>query len=76
MRPVSANQLVRRLEDTPTKGLAIDITARLNLQEQAHGTFLLEVEPHKHRMFLVPSCTDDGPYAVWAEIAPAFTRQR
>ncbi len=75
-RSASANLLVRRLKDTRAKDLAIDIKARLNWQEQANGVFLLEVEPHKHRILLIPSCSGDGSYAVWAELAPTFTRQR
>jgi len=75
-RLASGNPLVRRLKDTRTKDLAIDIKARLDWQEQTNGTFLLEVEPHKHRILLVPSRSGDGSYAVWAELAPTFTRQR
>ncbi len=75
-RSASANLLVRRLKDTRAQDLAIDIKARLNWQEQANGVFLLEVEPYKHRILLIPSCSGDGSYAVWAELAPTFTRQR
>jgi superfamily II DNA or RNA helicase len=75
-RPAAENPLVRRLKDTRTTDLAIDIKARLDWQEQANGTYLLEVEPCKHRILLVPSRSGEGSYAVWAELAPTFTRQR
>jgi len=74
-RPASVNQLVRRLKDARTKDLALDITARLDWQEQVNGTFLLEVEAHKHRILLMPSHSGDGSYAVGAELVPTFTLQ-
>jgi superfamily II DNA or RNA helicase len=75
-RPASATPLVRRLADTRTKDLAIDITMRLDWQELTNGVFLLEVGPQKHRILLAPSRSGDGSYAVWAELAPTFIRQR
>jgi superfamily II DNA/RNA helicase len=75
-RSASANPLVRRLKDTRATDLAINIKARLDWQELANGVFLLEIEPRKHRILLIPSCSGDGSYGVWAELAPTFTRQR
>ena len=75
-RRASGTQMVRRLKDTRTTDLTINLKARLDWQELDDGTFLLEIGQDKHRIFIIPKATGDESYDVWAELAPAFSRQR
>ncbi len=72
----SGTHMVRRLKDTRTTDLTINIKARLDWQEHEDGTFELVIGQDRHRILMVPGATLDGSYEVWACLAPTFARQR
>jgi superfamily II DNA or RNA helicase len=58
-----------------TSDLEIDVLSSFDWQRKSNGVYHLEVGEPKHRIFLFPSDTLTGYYAVWARLAPDFRAQ-